>query len=362
MNCRCVVLLTIMFLVPFGAQAREQPVHPAVRSSVSTVSTFAQVLGSDVVVLGGIEKVGSSEELDVVMPLQGKSGKQQLQRLSVRPSMVMKDLVGGASPSSNGLMDILAPVVPTATNSIAPYSKGQQGVFLLNRLVGRSELLVSRCARPFDGPRYAAMARREDEVVWGQVTKGLQMAVVQLASVSMSTNGGAVRIGVAVKNASEAPVALRRDCGAHGLEVRLDNRVVRVSGEPLPSGAASNAVVSLLPRQVALLSPGGNPDSGFIVPIPSVTGGEWSVSAVYEPALPGDDASLWKGRLETPKLIVRSAGPLVRPPVRVGRQTSEVAASPPHAGEASPRPEAPPPDDAVPVVKPVLPLPLPLLR
>lgn len=334
-------LLAAVFTVA-GSMAWAQMPAAMNRSMVSAVSSRVQVMTSDIVAVGTVENAGSLEDLDVVMPLADKPTKRHFQKFSLRVGRVMRDTVGGAAVFSNTVVEVLATVAPAVTNVAAcPNQKNQHGVFLMNRLVGRTELFLSRFKSSIEEVGISSMAAGVDGLSWGQVSNGLQMVVFQLSPAMASTNDTSVRLGVAVRNVSNGPIVVNRAQARKRLTVAVNDREVANLNAPVRMGVASNApaiqpTITLQPNQIAMLAPKGNPDSGFAISLPP--GGTWSVKATYEPTGEKNDGSpFWTGRLTSGALEVNAFKSPVRAPPRTPRPTPvSVVSAPTPAVERKP--------------------------
>jgi hypothetical protein len=194
-----------------------------------------------------------------------------------------------------------------------------RGLFMMNRLAGGTKLLVSRYRSPTDEVRLSGLAAGVSGLPWGQVSNGLQIAVMALSPAVVNTNDSSMRLGVAVRNVSNGPIVVNRMQAQGRLTLFFDGKEVAVREPPQPIAVVSNAeaappaVVVLQPNQICMLASKGNPDSGCLVSLPP--GESWLVKATYRSApAKKDDPPFWVGSLESGPLAVKAFMPLIRPP------------------------------------------------
>ena len=360
MKRRSVSVLLAVGVAGAGSIVLAQAPRVPVRTMASAVSVEVQVMTSDVVAAGRVEDAGGIEELDVVMPLTDKRTKHRFQKFRLFAGKIIRDTAGGAPVFSNPVVEVLAALPPAVTNAAGcAYQKDMRGVFLMHRLAGRKELLLARHKEPINEAMIINVAASVEGLSWGQVSNGLQMAALPLSAVMASTNESSMRLGVAVRNVSNAPIAVNRAQVQKRLTVAVDGKEATLLDSALPALVASNAaapqaIIILLANQIAMLAPKGNPDSGFAVKLPS--GEAWSVRATYEPiGEKEDDPPFWRGRLESGDVTVKAFKPPVRPLPRIPRSATPVWQKPAPseaAPEVSPQSQSPAPEN-----KPFLPAP-----
>jgi len=309
-------------------------------------------LQSDVVAVGKVEDAGGWEDLDLVMPYEGVSTRHAVQRFKIAISRIDRDTMNGTPVQTNAVVNALAVQPAGSDRKRLLYNRNQSGVFMMQRIQGRDELLVLRWEPMINASRMAMTADAE-KLEWGPVSNGLQMATIAPWPAMGAGEDVTLNVLVAIRNVSTGLILVNAFGGDRLVTCRVDGKPVHVIITPptreVPQDFGEGHVLVLRPNQMAFIAPdGGVGESGFKTKVAAAD--SWSVQAVYECKREAriGDRTLWAGRLESKSITVKrpafSRPRGVSPPAPGG---VEAVPAHPEKAPAQPQPVAPAkPDNA----------------